>query len=802
MTLVRSIPIILVFILLLTAFPGNLQTAAAQTACAQPLTSAVTQGSWSADCPSTQRDNSYARAYTFSLSRQSDVTIELQSQTDTYLYLLSGTGTSATYLDENDDIDTDGRNYNSRITRTLAAGSYTIEATTYDKRATGDFTLTVAGIDFSGTPPPTPSPTACVQAVTPGVTQGSWIADCLSTQRDNSYARAYTFSLSRQSDVTIELQSQTDTYLYLLSGTGASATYLDENDDIDTDGGNYNSRITKTLAAGDYTIEATTYDKRATGDFTLTVAVTDSTAPAPVPTPSPIPTPAPSDCTQSISAGASVQDEWTSGCVSRNRTEDGEYYAKYYAFTLDRTTTVEVLLESRTDSYIFLLDSAGEIVVEEDDYKYRNAGFLTALQPGAYTIEATTYSTRQLGDFTLSLEQPELDALKALYSATNGANWTNNDNWLSAAPISEWHGIKTDDEGHVTEIYLIDNNLSGTIPRELGTLSKLQWLFLARNGLSGSIPQDLGNLSNLRILMLSSNELTGSIPARFGNMAALEELHLGRNKLSGNIPASLGRLENLRGLHLTVNELSGRIPDELANLSSLRTLSIGANDLSGPIPYRLTDLENLTHIYLWNNDLTEGAFVFYLNDLESLQFLDIGGNDIEGAEVLAELAGLPNLTGLGLHDSGITDADLLNYMSDLQSLELEFLNIRSNGLSNPQTLIGLSRITSIQRLAINDNRFSGSLPRTMTNMTLMRLFYFHDNAGLCAPADSEFQEWLSNIRRLRGDTCTDGTPANAPTSESAGQFAAALQTTQELAAPQSPESSAQPHSLDSSLDNP
>ena len=792
MTLIRSVPIILVFILLLTAFPGNPQTAAAQTACTQPLTSEVTQGSWSADCLSTQRDNSYARAYTFSLSRQSDVTIDLQSQTDTYLYLLSGTGASAAYLDENDDIDTDGGDYNSRITKTLAAGDYTIEATTYDKRATGDFTLTVAVTDSTA---PTPSPSACVQPLTSEVTQGSWSADCLSTRRDNSYARAYTFSISQQSDVTIDLQSQTDTYLYLLSGTGASAAYLDENDDIDTDGGDYNSRITRTLAAGDYTIEATTYDERATGDFTLTVAVTDSTAPTPSPTPTP------SDCTQSISAGAPEQDAWTSGCVSRSRTGDGEYYAKYYTFTLDRPTTVEVLLESRTDSYIFLLDNAGEIVVEEDDYQYRHAGFLTALQPGAYTIEATTYSTRQLGDFTLTLHQPELDALKALYNATNGANWTNSDNWLTAAPISEWHGIKTDDEGHVTEIYLIGNNLNGTIPRELGSLSKLQWLFLARNSLSGSIPQDLGNLSNLRILMLSSNELTGDIPARFGNMAALEELHLGRNNLSGNIPASLGRLENLRGLHLTVNDLSGRIPHELANLSSLRTLSLGANKLSGPIPYQLTDMENLTHIYLWNNDLTEGAFIFYLDDLESLQFLDIGGNRIDGAEALAKLGGLPNLTGLGLHDSGITDADLLKYMSDLQSLELEFLNIRSNGLSNPQTLIELSRITSIQRLAINDNRFSGKLPRTMTNLTLMRIFYFNDNAGLCAPADSEFQQWLGSIRDRRGDTCTDGTPANAPTSESSDQFAAALQTTQELAMPQSPESSAQPHSMDSSIDN-
>jgi Leucine-rich repeat (LRR) protein len=515
------------------------------------------------------------------------------------------------------------------------------------------------------------------------------------------------------------------------------------------------------------------------------------------------PPPASSECTQSISASAAIQSQWTSNCVSRSRTEHGEYYAKYYTFTLGRPTTVEALLESRTDSYILLLDSDGETVTENDDYKYRNAGFLTALKPGEYTIEATTYSTSESGDFTLTLKQPELDALYALYNAAGGANWDNNDSWLTGAPLSEWHGVKTDEEGRVIEIYLIDNNLSGEIPRELGNISELQWLFLSRNSLSGSVPQELGNLHNLKILMLSNNELTGSIPALLGNMAALEELHLGRNQLSGSVPASLGRLENLRKLSLTANKLSGNIPTQLANLSSLRTLSIAANELSGPIPHQLTDMENLTHIYLWGNDLTEGSFVRYLGNLKSLKFLDIGGNSLDGAEVLAELYVLPNLTGLGLHDSSLSDTALLRHMDDLQTLNLEFLNLSGNGLSDLQILIGLSRITTLQRIAINDNDFSGELPRTMTHLTLMRLFYFHDNDGICAPDDSEFQDWLRGSPEIReflrggypdvkGPTCTSSTtPANAPMPNSADQFAAVLQT---------PEQLVPPHSMSSSLD--
>ena len=39
------------------------------------------------------------------------------------------------------------------------------------------------------------------------------------------------------------------------------------------------------------------------------------------------------------------------------------------------------------------------------------------------------------------------DALVALYNATDGANWKNSENWLSDAPIGEWHGVTTDTNG-------------------------------------------------------------------------------------------------------------------------------------------------------------------------------------------------------------------------------------------------------------------------------------------------------------------------------------------------------------------
>ena len=845
MRLTHATAIILVMALTLIASFSVQNTAAAQTQCVQALTAATTEGAWTTDCtsdisaPSGSGDR-YARFYTFTLDAESDVTINLSSDEDAFLYLRSGTSTDGSALHENDDYNYPAST-DSRIIETLSAGDYTIEATTYTPGLTGDFTLTTTGIDFTTpddtqpSPDPAPDPTpettptlpACVAPLPDDMTvAGNWNTDCTSdvsapSGSGDRYARFYTFTLDAESDVTIDLSSDEDTFLYLRNGITTDDDTVADNDDRAT--GDYDSQIISTLQPNSYTIEATTYAAGTTGSFTLTVTavpVSDTTTPEPPDPPTPDPTPGdptspiPAGCTLQNFSGTSVDDSWTSDCVSSNRTENGTHYAKFFSFSVSRSATYDLTLESRTDTYLILLDDDGNIIKEDDDdddgvfdLRSRSSGIRIALDPGNYIVEATTYAGSAPGNFTLTIIRPELAALHALYNATGGANWTNSGNWLSDAPLSDWHGIKTDDEGRITEIYLIGNNLSGEIPAALGKLSHLEGLYLARNDLSGSIPTELGDLSNLRTLMLFDNDLTGTIPYQLGNLGSLEEIHLGRNQLSGRIPTQLGNLENLRRLHLTVNDLSGSIPASLGNLTNLRQLSISANDLTGSIPSEIADLTELTHIYLWGNDLFASSFISNLDNLTNLQWLDIGGNQLDGADVLPKISSLTKLTGLGLHDSGLTDDDLQDYMADLEALDLVFLNISGNGLSDTQILTGLSRITTIQRLAINDNEFSGELPRTLTRLTFMLLFYFHDNAGLCAPADDDFQDWLRGSPEVReylrggypdvkGDTCTSGSPAQAPapSSSQSDQFAALLSTSA-AALYASDESFPPPHSL-------
>ena len=38
-------------------------------------------------------------------------------------------------------------------------------------------------------------------------------------------------------------------------------------------------------------------------------------------------------------------------------------------------------------------------------------------------------------------------ALAAIYRATGGPEWANTDNWLTDAPMNDWHGVTTDEAG-------------------------------------------------------------------------------------------------------------------------------------------------------------------------------------------------------------------------------------------------------------------------------------------------------------------------------------------------------------------
>ena len=260
-------------------------------------------------------------------------------------------------------------------------------------------------------------------------------------------------------------------------------------------------------------------------------------------------------------------------------------------------------------------------------------------------------------------------ALVALYNATDGANWRNN--WLSNAPLGEWHGVTTDSDGRVTHLDLQYNRLTGGIPAELGSLTNLKWLYLNNNQLTGGIPAELGSLTNLERLDLSSNRLSGEIPAELGSLTNLVRLWLGGNQLSGEIPAELGSLTNLERLDLSSNRLSGEIPAELGSLTNLVRLWLGGNQLTGEIPEELGNLSNLILLDLSNNQLT-GEIPAELGSLTNLERLDLSSNRLSG-EILPELGNLTNLKDLDLSNNQLT-GEIPSALADLSNLEVLLLS--------------------------------------------------------------------------------------------------------------------------------
>lgn len=54
-------------------------------------------------------------------------------------------------------------------------------------------------------------------------------------------------------------------------------------------------------------------------------------------------------------------------------------------------------------------------------------------------------------------------ALIALYNATGGASWHQNENWDTDADFSQWHGVKANDQGRLVAMSLSLNYLRGIL---------------------------------------------------------------------------------------------------------------------------------------------------------------------------------------------------------------------------------------------------------------------------------------------------------------------------------------------------
>ena len=348
-----------------------------------------------------------------------------------------------------------------------------------------------------------------------------------------------------------------------------------------------------------------------------------------------------------------------------------------------------------------LADGRTEFALRERD---ADAGWGERLLTGERFFPATATVGRWLSStpLTVSLPEPQVSedtsddgsvasdraALVALYNATGGASWITRTNWLSDRALDEWHGVITNSDGRVAELWLWGNKLRGSIPAELGDLTELQ------------------------TLDLRSNQLTGSIPAWLGDLTNLRRLYLGSNRLAGPIPAELGALTNLEGLLLGINQLTGPIPTELGALTNLELLILHRNELSGPIPAGLGDLTNLESLRLSDNQLTGCVLVglrdVASNDLGELALPDCGEVSPDTAEDggsvasdRAALVALYNATG------GASWVTSTKWLTDRPFDEWHGVITNSDG--------------RVAELALFTNQLTGPIPAELGELTDLRI---------------------------------------------------------------------------------
>jgi hypothetical protein len=333
-------------------------------------------------------DTSFYDAYTFSGQTGQVVSIRMTAGFDAFLYLLKPGETAPSYATVlNNDLSEDTTD--AAIIAVLpTTGTYTIMANSRNSGETGGYTLTLRS-DCSATP-------ITNNVATAGQLQ---VSDC--QMPNGSFVDVYSFSANTGQQVSVSLSSVTyDTLLYLFGPDGFSV--IASNDDISVD--NLNSRIPPggnlgmLPATGTYYVLATSFQPNTTGNYQVTVNLSQAVCPV-----------------ASISVGQTLQGGLSAGDC--RLLIDGSFLDRYtFAGAAGQQIAVSMAATSTPalDTYLYLLDAGGVVIAENDDINFdggdlnsrlpAGGGFLTLPASGTYTILANSAAAGMTGNYSLNVD--------------------------------------------------------------------------------------------------------------------------------------------------------------------------------------------------------------------------------------------------------------------------------------------------------------------------------------------------------------------------------------------------------------
>ncbi|CAL5386239.1 unnamed protein product [Camellia sinensis] len=223
-------------------------------------------------------------------------------------------------------------------------------------------------------------------------------------------------------------------------------------------------------------------------------------------------------------------------------------------------------------------------------------------------------------------------------------------NWNRGDPcMSNWTGVlcfnMIMDDGylHVEELKATTEyeSVRQFISRASSLILYEKILLLSGNQLTGSLPEEIGYLPNLDRIQIDENQISGPIPKSFANLNKTKHFHMNNNSISGQIPPELSSLPELVHLLLDNNNLSGQldnnhfdggatIPATYGNMSHLMKLMTSVQT-SLVDPYHKLSFPKISQLYDLSNNNLNGTFPGIFSGLPQLQKLALANNSLSGS---------------------------------------------------------------------------------------------------------------------------------------------------------------------------
>ena len=201
----------------------------------------------------------------------------------------------------------------------------------------------------------------------------------------------------------------------------------------------------------------------------------------------------------------------------------------------------------------------------------------------------------------------DLGEFQSLYLTHGGLFGSSMENAKMPAEISFLTSMKHIILGHGG---ITNTTLQNLLPKQIFYhLSKLQTLLYFTNDVTGTIPTELGLLKQLTGLGLQDMSLSGTIPSELGQATQLQMIGFAYNpNLEGTVPSELWALPQLTSVDFAHCNLTGTLPDEgNTSATQFQHLNLNDNDFSGPIPRNWGASSSLLHLNLGANTRLTGS---------------------------------------------------------------------------------------------------------------------------------------------------------------------------------------------------